>query len=86
MPKTLRSEVVWHLFSHHSAFGSFPLVLPCLLNDSHLLVEVDELHQLFLKDLLSSNNLPDEGMVQEVGHIGTQLKVFDQTPDIVTGK
>lgn len=82
-----------HLFFNHSVlvtfsslfFSSFfSLVLPCLLDDSHLLVEVDELHQLLLEDLLPSDNLPDKGMVQEVGHVGTQLKVFDQTPDIIT--
>lgn len=53
---------------------------PRLFNGSDLLVEVDELDQLFLQDLLSARRLSDEAVLQQVQHVRSQLKVLDQTP------
>ena len=40
--------------------------VPCFPSDAYLLVEVYELHQLFLQDPLSANNLFDEGMLEQI--------------------
>lgn len=41
-------------------------MVPCFLNDSYLLVEINELDQLFLQYFLSADNLFDEHMLEQV--------------------
>lgn len=53
--------------------------VPGFINDSYLLVEIDELDQLLLQDLLSADAGFDEDVLQQVQHVGPQLKVLDQT-------
>lgn len=53
--------------------------VPCFFNDSYLLVEINELNQLFLQNFLSANNLFDENMLEQVEHIWSQLKILNQT-------
>lgn len=54
--------------------------LPGLLNDPYLLVEIDKFNELFLKHFLLANSLPNEDMLEEVGHVRAQLEVLDETP------
>lgn len=53
--------------------------LPCFLNASKLLVEVDVFHQLLLQHLLLPQDLLEERMLEEVHNVGSQLKVLNQT-------
>lgn len=53
--------------------------IPCFLNHSYLLVEINEFDQLFLQYFLSANSLFDERVLEEVQHIRSQLKVLNQT-------
>lgn len=54
--------------------------VPRLSNHSDLLIEVDELDQLFLQYFLSADGLFDEAVLQQVQHVGSELEVLDQTP------
>lgn len=54
--------------------------LPRFFNDSYLLVEIDELDQLFLQHSLPAHCLLDEDVLQQVGHVRSELKVLDETP------
>lgn len=54
--------------------------LPCFFNNSYLLVEIDELDQLFLQYFLPAHCLLDEDVLQQVGHVRSELKVLDETP------
>lgn len=54
--------------------------LPSFLNNSYLLVEIDELDQLFLQHFLPAHCLLDEDVMQQVGHVRSELKVLDETP------
>lgn len=54
--------------------------LPCFFNNSYLLVEIDELNQLFLQHFLPAHCLLDEDVLEQVGHVWSELKVLDETP------
>lgn len=54
--------------------------VPRLFNHSNLLIEVDELDQLFLQYFLSADGMFDEAVLQQVQHVGSELEVLDQTP------
>lgn len=53
--------------------------VPCFFNYAYLLVEINELNQLFLKYFLSADYLFDEHMLEQVQHIWSELKVLNQT-------
>lgn len=53
--------------------------VPCFFNNSYLLVEINELNQLFLQDFLFADDLFDEHMLEQVEHVWSQLKVLNQT-------
>lgn len=44
-----------------------------------MLVEINELNQLFLQYFLFANSLFDEHMLQQVEHVRSELKVLNQT-------
>lgn len=43
------------------------------------MVEINELNQLFLQDFLFADDLFDEHMLEQVEHVWSELKVFNQT-------
>lgn len=50
---------------------------------AHVLLFLDESSQLLLESHIFAVDLLDEGMLQEVGHGRTCLKIFYQTPDTI---
>lgn len=73
-----KSNIFWSRTSCRRDNTKTPTV-PCFFNYSYLLVEINELNQLFLKYFLSANYLFDEHMLEQVQHIWSELKVLNQT-------